>query len=87
MRISPIQKYALRLLVVSGEITPNAVNWKSLDFFKAEQLLSPFGGSIQVVTDVKFPQAEKVSLPDHSPQKQTISRHHRHKKIWKWSKQ
>ena len=79
MRISPIQKYALRLLIVSGEITPGAVNWKSLDFFKAEQLLSPFGGSIQVVTDVKFPQAEKVGLPDNSPQKQTISRHHQHK--------
>jgi hypothetical protein len=79
MRISPIQKYALRLLVVSGEITPNAVNWKSLDFIKAEQLLSPFGGSIQVVTDVKFPQAEKVSLPDNSPKKQKISRHHRSK--------
>ena len=79
MRISPIQKYALRLLVVSDEITPAAVNWKTLDILKAEQLLSPFGGSIQVVTDVKFPQAEKVSLPDNSPQKQTISRHHRHK--------
>ena len=79
MRISPIQKYALRLLVVSGEITPNAVNWKTLDFLKAEQLLSPFGGSIQVVTDVKFPQAEKESLPDNSPKEQTISRHHRRK--------
>ena len=79
MRISPIQKYALRLLVVSGEITPNAVNWKSLDFFKAEQLLSPFGGSIQVVTDVNFPQAETVNFPDNSPKEQTISRHHRHK--------
>ena len=79
MRISPIQKYVLRLLVVSGDISPNEVNWKTLDFLKAEQLLSPFGGSIQVVTDVKFPQAEKVSLPDNSPQKQTISRHHRHK--------
>ena len=79
MRISPIQKYALRLLVVSGEITPNAVNWKSLDFFKAEQLLSPFGGSIQAVTDVKFPQNKTVSLPDSTPKAQTISRHHRHK--------
>ena len=79
MRISPIQKYALRLLVVSGAITPAAVTWKTLAFLKAEQLLSPFGGSIQVVTDVKFPQAEKVSLPDNSPQKQTISRHHRRK--------
>ena len=79
MRISPIQKYALRLLVVSGEITPAAVNWKTLDFLKAEQLLSPFGGSIQVVTDVKFPQAEKVSFPDNSPKEQTISRHHRRK--------
>ena len=79
MRISPIQKYALRLLVVSGDISPNEGNWNHLDFLKAEQLLSPFGGSIQVVTDVKFPQAEKVSLPDNSPQKQTISRHHRHK--------
>ena len=79
MRISPIQKYALRLLVVSGKITPAAVNWKTLEFIKAEQLLSPFGGSIQVVTDVKFPQAEKVSLPDNSPKKQTLSRHHRHK--------
>ena len=79
MRISPIQKYALRLLVVSGEITPGAVNWKTLDFLKAEQLLSPFGGSIQVVTDVKFPQAEKVSLPDNSSKEQTISRYHRHK--------
>ena len=80
MRISPIQKYALRLLVVSGEITPAAVNWKTLDFLKAEQLLSPFGGSIQVVTDVKFPQAETVSLPDNSLNERTISRHHRHKK-------
>ena len=79
MRISPIQKYALRLLIVSGEITPAAVNWKTLDFLKAEQLLSPFGGSIQVVTDVKFPQAETVSLPDNSPNERTISRHHRHK--------
>ena len=79
MRISPIQKYALRLLVVSGEITPGAVNWKSLDFFKAEQLLSPFGGSIQAVTDVKFPQAETVNFPDNTPKEQTISRHHRHK--------
>ena len=79
MRISPIQKYALRLLVVSGEITPNAVNWKSLDFFKAEQLLSPFGGSIQAVTDIKFPQAETVNFPDNTPKEQTISRHHRHK--------
>ena len=79
MRISPIQKYALRLLVVSGEITPAAVNWKTLDFLKAEQLLSPFGGSIQVVTDVKFPQAEKVILPDNSLKGQTIPRHHRHK--------
>ena len=80
MRISPIQKYALRLLVVSGEITPDAVNWKSLDFFKAEQLLSPFGGSIQAVTDIKFPQAETVNFPDNTPKEQTISRHHRHKK-------
>lgn len=79
MRISPIQKYALRLLVVSGEITSAAVNWKTLDFLKAEQLLSPFGGSIQVVTDVKFPQAEKVSLPDNSSKERAISRHHRHK--------
>ena len=79
MRISPIQKYALRLLVVSGEITPNAVNWKSLDFFKAEQLLSPFGGSIQAATDVKFPQNKTVSFPDNTPKEQTISRHHRHK--------
>ena len=79
MRISPIQKYALRLLVVSGEITPGAVNWKSLDFFKAEQLLSPFGDSIQAVTDVKFPQAGTVNFPDNSPKEQTISRHHRHK--------
>ena len=79
MRISPIQKYALRLLVVSGEITPAAVNWKTLDFLKAEQLLSPFGGSIQAVTDVKFPQAETVSLPDNSLNERTISRHHRHK--------
>ena len=79
MRISPIQKYALRLLVVSGEITPAVVNWKTLDFIKAEQLLSPFGGSIQVVTDVKFPQAETVSLPDNSPNERTISRHHQHK--------
>ena len=79
MRISPIQKYALRLLVVSGEITPAVVNWKTLDFIKAEQLLSPFGGSIQVVTDVKFPQAETVSLPDNSLNERTISRHHRHK--------
>ena len=79
MRISPIQKYALRLLVVSGEITPNEVNWNHLDFLKAEQLLSPFGGSIQVVTDVKFPQAETVNFPDTPPKEQTISRHHRHK--------
>ena len=79
MRISPIQKYALRLLVVSGEITPAAVNWKTLDFLKAEQFLSPFGGSIQAVTDVKFPQAETVSLPDNSLNERTISRHHRHK--------
>ena len=80
MRISPIQKYALRLLVVSGEITPAAVNWKTLDFLKAEQLLSPFGGSIQAVTNVKFPQAENVNFPDNSPIERTISRHHRHKK-------
>ena len=79
MRISPIQKYALRLLVVSGEITPAAVNWKTLDFLKAEQLLSPFGGSIQAVTDMKFPQAATVNLPDNSLKGQTISRHHRHK--------
>ena len=79
MRISPIQKYALRLLVVSGDISPNEVNWKTLDFLKAEQLLSPFGGSIQAVTNVKFPQAETVSLPDNSPNERTISRHHRHK--------
>ena len=79
MRISPIQKYALRLLVVSGEITHSAVNWERLDFIKAEQLLSPFGGSIQVVTDVNFPQAETVNFPDNSPKEQTISRHHRHK--------
>ena len=79
MRISPIQKYALRLLVVSGEITPNAVNWKSLDFFKAEQLLSPFGGSIQAVTDIKFPQAETVNFPDNTPKEQIISLHQRHK--------
>ena len=79
MRISPIQKYALRLLIVSGEITPAAVNWKTLDFLKAEQLLSPFGGSIQAVADMKFPQAETVNFPDNSPKEQTISRHHRHK--------
>lgn len=79
MRISPIQKYALRLLIVSGEITPGVVNWKSLDFFKAEQLLSPFGGSIQAVTDVNCSQAETVSFPDNTPKEQTISRHHRHK--------
>ena len=80
MRISPIQKYALRLLVVSGEITPAAVNWKTLDFLKAEQLLSPFGGSIQAVTDMKFPQAATVNFPDNSSKEQTISRYHRHKK-------
>ena len=80
MRISPIQKYALRLLVVSGEITPAVVNWKTLDFLKAEQLLLPFGGSIQAVTDMKFPQAATVNLPDNSPNERTISRHHRHKK-------
>ena len=80
MRISPIQNYALRLLVVSGEITHSAVNWERLDFIKAEQLLSPFGGSIQVVTDVKFPQAATVNFPDNSPKDQTIPRHHRHKK-------
>ena len=79
MRISPIQKYALRLLVVSGDVPTNEVNWNHLDFLKAEQLLSPFGGSIQVVTDVKFPQAETVSLPDNSLKDQTIPRHHRHK--------
>ena len=79
MRISPIQKYALRLLVVSGEITPAAVNWKTLDFLKAEQLLSPFGGSIQAVTDMKFPQVATVNFPDNSPNERTISRHHRHK--------
>ena len=80
MRISPIQKYALRLLVVSGEITPAAVNWKTLDFLKAEQLLSPFGGSIQAVTDMKFPQAATVNFPDNNPNERTISRHHLHKK-------
>ena len=80
MRISPIQKYALRLLVVSGDISPNEVNWNHLDFLNAEQLLSPFGGSIQAVTDVKFPQAENVNFPDNSPIERTISRHHRHKK-------
>ena len=79
MRISPIQKYALRLLVVSGDISPNEVNWNHLDFLNAEQLLSPFGGSIQAVTDVKFPQAENVNFPDNSPNERTISRHHRHK--------
>jgi len=79
MRISPIQKYALRLLVVSGDISPNEVNWNHLDFLKTEQLLSPFGGSIQAVTDVKFPQAETVIFPDNSPNERTISRHHRHK--------
>jgi hypothetical protein len=79
MRISPIQKYALRLLVFSGDISPNEVNWNHLDFLKAEQLLSPFGGSIQAVTDVKFPQAETVSLPDNSLNERTISRHHRRK--------
>ena len=79
MRISPIQKYALRLLVVSGDISPNEVNWNHLDFLKAEQLLSPFGGSIQVVRDVKFPQAETVIFPDNNPKEQTISRHHRRK--------
>ena len=80
MRIFPIQKYALRLLVVSGDISPNEVNWNHLDFLNAEQLLSPFGGSIQAVTDVKFPQAENVNFPDNSPNERTISRHHRHKK-------
>ena len=79
MRISPIQKYALRLLVVSGDISPNEVNWNHLDFLKAEQLLSPFGGSIQAVTDMKFPQAATVNFPDNSPNERTISRHHRRK--------
>ena len=80
MRISPIQKYALRLLVVSGDISPNEVNWNHLDFLNAEQLLSPFGGSIQAVTDMKFPQAATVNFPDNSSKEQTISRYHRHKK-------
>ena len=79
MRISPIQKYALRLLVVSGDVSPNEVNWNHLDFFKAEQLLSPFGGSIQAVTDVKFPQAETINLPDNTSKEQTAPRYHRHK--------
>ena len=79
MRISPIQKYALRLLVVSGEITPCAVKWESLDFFKAEQLLSPFGGSMQAISQTQIPQPEKVNQRDEKQKEIKLPRHHRHK--------
>ena len=79
MRVSPIQKYALRLLVVAGAVESKKVNWKSLDFFQAEKLLSPFGGALQAVSKIEIPQTDIVDQPDKKVMEIKNPYHNRHK--------
>lgn len=79
MRVSPIQKYALRLLVISGAVESQKVNWKSLDFFQAEKLLSPFGGALQAVSKIEIPQTDTVDQPDKKVMETPKTYPNRHK--------
>ena len=78
MQVSPIQKYALRLLVVSGDIASNKVNWKHLDFQDAEKLLAPFGGSVKAAKDTIILSTKNINQSDDKQTEIKISRNLRH---------
>ncbi len=52
MKMNPIQKYAMRLLIASGQVQiPDRVTWMHLTSETAEKYLGQFGGVQSVLQD------------------------------------
>lgn len=68
MKMSPMQKYAMRLLIVSGQVRlPDRNAWSQLTTEMAAEQLRRFGGVQAILRDTVLPQrrssAEESRLP------------------------
>lgn len=68
MKMSPMQKYAMRLLIVSGQVRlPDRNAWSQLTSEMAAEQLRRFGGVQAILRDTVLPQrrssAEESRLP------------------------
>ena len=68
MKMSPMQKYAMRLLIVSGQVRlPDRNAWSQLTSEMAAEQLRNFGGVQAILRDTVLPQrrssAEESRLP------------------------
>lgn len=65
MKASPIQKYALRLLMAAEAIQPpKPASWNNLSSESADSFLAPFGGSTQAIekTELKTKETRHRAL-------------------------
>ena len=61
MRATPVQKYALRLLMAAEKIQPPpAAEWQKLQSGVAEAFLAPFGGVAEAIRKTILP-SEAIS--------------------------
>ncbi len=71
MRISPMQKYAMRLLMANGKIAiPQSQAWQQITGEVAERSLSSFGGIHSILQDMPLPKRQpkqSVFLNSNSP--------------------
>lgn len=68
MKMSPMQKYAMRLLIASGQVRlPDRNAWSQLNSEAAAEQLRNFGGVQAILMDTVLPQrsssAEESRLP------------------------
>lgn len=64
MKASPMQKYALRLLLASNKLqASDAADWQRIKSESAESTLSRFGGTYQAIRETELPEKHMSERP------------------------
>ena len=73
MKMSPMQKYAMRLLIASGQVRlPNRNAWTQLTSETATEQLRRFGGVQTILRDTVLPQRRSSAGESRLPASKSI---------------
>lgn len=73
MKMSPMQKYAMRLLIVSGQVRlPDRNAWSQLNSETAAEQLRNFGGVQAILMDTVLPQRSSSTGESRLPASKSI---------------
>ena len=74
MKMSPMQKYAMRLLIASGQVRlPDRNAWAQLTSETTAEQLRLFGGVQAILRDTVFPQRSSSASESRLPASKSIS--------------